>query len=401
MATYEYQALTAAGRSMLGTIEADTDLHAREQLQGMNLTVNALSVQASKQLATPIGRSEFLLFNRQLAAIAGAGLPLERSLRELAGDVSSPRVRRLVEQIAADLEGGATIEAAFNKHRQCFPPLYGQILHAGVTTGRLAEMLTSLNRHVEMSGATRRIVWESVTYPLTVLAIAAVVLTAVLYWVTPQFSRSFQSWQGDKALPFYTRTMLTLSEHLGPIWLAIGAVIVLIVAAGLVLRGTRGGRMMIERALLSFPVIGRACRSGMLARMADAMAVLVGAGHTMSDCLRLAGAASGSEIIETEMQDAAAQVERGQDIVQAGRHCTVIPGFFLYSVQLGSRRNDLPDTLYGLAEMYVHQTEAHQSRLQAAMMPMLLLLVGLMVGVCIFAMFAPYIELLQNLGKNF
>lgn len=397
MATYEYQALTESGRSMLGTIDADSDLQAREQLQGMNLTVTALSLQASKRLATPIGRSEFLLFNRQLAAIASAGLPLERSLRELASDVSSARVRKLVEQLAADLEAGATIEEAFNKHRQFFPPLYGQILRAGITTGRLAEMLTSLNRHVEMSGTTRRIMIEAATYPLTVLAIAAGVVTAVLYWVTPQYSESFQGLHGGRALPFYTRTMLTLSEHLGPIWLSIACVIVLTVAAGLALRSTRAGRMTLERTLLGFPVIGRACRSGMLARMADAMAVLVSAGHTMSDCLRLAGAASGSEVIETESQEAARQIEQGQDIVQAGRHCTVIPGFFLYSLQLGSRRNDLPDTLYGLAEMYVHQTEAHQSRLQAAMMPMLLLLVGLMVGLCVFAMFAPYIELLQNI----
>ena len=152
MAIFQYDALTTAGRLMKGTIEAGSPEEASGQLAGMGLLVNSLEKARAAQSRTPIGRNEFLLFNQQLASITRAGIPLERGLRELAQDISSKSMRQLIEDIAADLEAGMPIEEAFAKREKHFPPLYGRILKAGVETGRLSEMLTSLNRHLELAG---------------------------------------------------------------------------------------------------------------------------------------------------------------------------------------------------------------------------------------------------------
>ena len=158
MATFTYEALTASGRLMQGTLEAGSPDEVGQVLGQMQLKVNSIQRAAPVRPKGLVGRNEFLLFNQQLASITKAGIPLERGLRELAADVASPRMRQLVQEVAADLEGGLTIDQAFEKRPRQFPPLYGRIIKAGVQTGRLPEMLTNLNRHLELSGQTRRIV---------------------------------------------------------------------------------------------------------------------------------------------------------------------------------------------------------------------------------------------------
>src|SRR4030042_7165687 len=173
MATFEYSATTVSDRLMKGVIEAGSVQEATELLEQMRLKVNSLEKARPERPKTPIARTEFLLFNQQLASLTKAGIPLERGLRELSKDVASRPMRNLIDSVAADLEAGVSIERAFEKRKQYFPPLYGRILKAGVETGRLSEMLTSLNRHLETGNLTRRIVFEGVTYPLIVLSMGA------------------------------------------------------------------------------------------------------------------------------------------------------------------------------------------------------------------------------------
>ncbi len=150
---------------MKGTLEAGSPAEAAEILKQMELNVSLLEKATPPPLRTSVGRNEFLLFNQQLASITKAGVPLERGLRELSHDVASKSMRQLIEDIAADLEAGVPIEEAFGRREKQFPPLYGRILKAGVETGRLSEMLTSLNRHLELAGHTRRIIFEAISYP--------------------------------------------------------------------------------------------------------------------------------------------------------------------------------------------------------------------------------------------
>ncbi len=163
MTMFEYNAIVSADRLMKGTIEAGSREEAGELLKQMQLTVNSIEKAKPQKPKTAIGRNEFLLFNQQLASITKAGIPLERGLRELSNDVSSKSMRNLIDAIANDLEAGVSIEKAFEKRQKHFPPLYGKILKAGVETGRLSEMLASLNRQLEVANQTRRIIFEAIS----------------------------------------------------------------------------------------------------------------------------------------------------------------------------------------------------------------------------------------------
>ncbi len=397
MATFEYNALTSAGRVMKGTIEAGSHEEADELLKQMQLTVNSIEKAKAKRPKRAISRSEFLLFNQQLAAITRAGIPLERGLHELSKEITSRSMRKLIDGIADDLEAGVSIEKAFEKRQKHFPPLYSKILKAGVETGRLSEMLTSLNRHISMSNQTRRIVFEATAYPAVILALAAVIISIVFMFIIPQFKNVLTEMVSGRLNPV-TMLFFTLSEHVLSFWISVGIVVGVIIAGYIMLSTFTAGRRFKETVFLRLPVFGRLYHSSILSKMSEAMAMLVAAGSAMPNCFRLSANASGSEKLILESEIIARQIEEGVNLLEAGQFCKVIPRLFLYSVQLGSQRNELQDNLYSLGQMYTEQARCGQSRLQVVLLPVMLIVVGGFIAMAVLAIFLPMIQVISGLS---
>jgi len=396
MATFEYDALTSSGRLMKGTIEAGSHEQASEMLVDMQLTVNEISKAKEKMPKSAIGRNEFLLFNQQLASITKAGIPLEKGLRELAKDVGSRSMRKLITEIADELEAGVGIEEAVEKRKKRFPALYGLILKAGVQTGRLSEMLTSLNRHLEIGVRTKRIIFESLCYPAVVLALIAVIITGLFVMVIPTFGEVLTDMaNGEASLPSLTRLFLTMSENVWQFWSVVLLIVCGLVVTSLILSNSPEGRRFKESLFLKTPILGKLSHAGTLARIAEAMGMLVGAGCDMPTCLRLSAGACGSEKAKLECETLAGQIEQGEGIMEAGQFCRMIPRLFLYSIQLGAQRNELQDNLYSLGRMYNERTQYMQARLQAILLPTMIILLGVIVGMIVLAMFLPMIRIVS------
>lgn len=398
MAIFRYNALTEGGRLMRGSIEAASPEQATQLLQDMKLTVNEVEKTRETTPQSSIGRSEFLLFNQQLASIAKAGIPLEKGLRQLARDAGSRRMRRLIDDLVQEMESGLTIDQAVEKRQHQFPPLYGMILKAGVETGRLSDMLTSLNRHLEIGSRTRRIIFESMAYPVVVLAIGAAIITFLFSVVVPYYAEIMRDMSDSlMGLPYLTRQFITAARYVIPFWIVVGLFLALLLVLYGLFTATPGGRRFKESVLLTMPILGRLYHCGILARMAEAMAVLVGAGASMPTCVRLGSASAGSETLKWEASHIAQHIEQGEGIMEAGMECRLIPRLFLYSIQLGSQRNELQDNLHNLGQMYSDQTRSLQSRLQAILMPAMLIAVGSVVALAVIAMFLPLIRITQVL----
>ena len=397
MATFQYNALTAAGRLMRGTVEAGSREEADELLGQMQLKVNSLETAKAERPKTAIGRNEFLLFNQQLAAITQAGIPLERGLRELSNDIASRPMRKLIDAVASDLEAGVSIEQAFEKRQKAFPPLYGRILKAGVETGRLSEMLTSLNRHIETGNQTRRIIFEAVAYPIVVLSLGAIIITFVISYIVPQFKAVLEEMVSGRLNPI-TDFFLNLSQHILLLWVVVGIIIAMIVFAISALSSFAAGRRLKEAFFLKVPLLGRLYHSSILSKMAESMAITVAAGCDMPTALRLSADTTGSEKITLEADILAGQVEKGTNIMEAGQFCSVIPRLFLYSIQLGTQRNELQDNLYSLGQMYAEQVRSGQTRLQTVLLPVMLMVVGGFLFFAILAIFLPMIQVITSLS---
>jgi type II secretory pathway component PulF len=398
MAKFKYNALTSAGRLMKGTIEAGSREEASELLQQMELAVNSIEKARPKKPKTAIGRNEFMLFNQQLASITKAGIPMERGLRELASDISSKSMRKLIDAIAGELEAGVSIEQAFEKRQKHFPPLYGRILKAGVETGRLSEMLTSLNRHLELANQTSRIIFEALSYPAVILTLASVILTAVFLIIIPQFGLILTEMTEGAELPKLTRLFLSMAENVVPFWLGVGFLVVVILVIVRILATFPAGRRFKESLLLRALIIGRVYHSSVLSRMAESMAMMVAAGADMPTCLRLGSGSTGSEKLVLESEMLANQIEQGANILEAGQFCKMIPRLFLYSIQLGTQRNELQDNLYSLGQMYSEQARCGQARLQAILLPVMLIVVGGILATAVLSMFLPMITIITKLS---
>jgi type II secretory pathway component PulF len=399
MATFEYHALTSAGRLMKGTIEAGSQDEAGELLKQMQLTVNSVEKARVEKPKTAVGRNEFMLFNQQLASLTKAGIPLERGLREIANDVGSKSMRKLIDSVAGDLEAGMRIDEAFGKRQKAFPPLYGRILKAGVETGRLSEMLTSLNRHLEMANQTRRIIFEATGYPVVVLVLASIIITTIFLTIIPQFGPLVTELSEGRSLPALTRLFLSMAKNVIPFWIIVGLFIAAVIFLFTALSTFPAGRRFKESIFMKIPIIGRVYRSSVLSRMAEAMAMMVAAGCDMPACLRLASGATGSEKLIMESETLAGQVEQGTNVLEAGQFCRMIPRLFLYSIQLGTQRNELQDNLHSLSQMYAEQARCGQARLQAVLLPIMLIIVGGVLATTILAMFLPMIQIITTLSS--
>ncbi|MBL7214187.1 MAG: type II secretion system F family protein [Phycisphaerae bacterium] len=396
MALFEYRSCTQAGRLMTGTIEAADIEQARVSLDELGLSITELEQAKAPVIPKSVGRNEFLMFNEQLASLTKAGIPLERGLRELAADAGSAKMKSLIGGIANDLEQGMPIDQAVEKRQKHFPPLYGMILKSGIETGRLSEMLANLNRHLQVEQRTKRIVFEALCYPAVILCLAAVLITAVFVLIIPTFAEVLTDMSSGRAgLPFLTQVVLDMAGHVWTFWAVVLVIIGALVFFWMLLSTTAAGRRSKEQFFMHLLLIGRVYKNGLLARLAEAMAVLINAGCTMDAAVELSGQSSSSELLKRDCSILAGQLREGFNIMEAGMGCSVIPRLFLYSIQLGSQRNELKNNLEGLGQMYASKTYSLQSQLQAILLPTMLITIGGVIGLIILSMFLPMVKMVE------
>jgi type II secretory pathway component PulF len=258
-------------------------------------------------------------------------------------------------------------------------------------------MLTSLNRHLELANYTRRIIFEAMAYPAVVLTLGSIIITGIFLMVIPQFGAVLEE-MVEGRLPKLTSLFLTMAKNVVPFWISVGLIIAAILLLLTMLSSFPAGRRFKESIFLKVPIIGKVYHSSVLSRMAEAMAMMVAAGTSLPACLRLASGTAGSEKLIAETETLTVQLEQGANILEAGRFCKMIPGLFLYSIQLGTQRNELQDNLYSLAQMYANQVRCSQARLQAVLLPVMLIVVGGILAMAILAMFLPMIQVVTGLS---
>ncbi len=396
MAFFKYEALTENGRVMEGTLEAgDFDL-ARAALEAMKLSVNNLEKTDRQPRPTAIGRDDFILFNQQLATITQSGIPLEKALRAVAAEAASGQVRQLTREIAGDLEKGIPVEQAFARHEKAFPVMYGRILKAGIQSGRLSEMLVSLNHHLKVAGRTRSILLDTLTYPAIVLVVIAAVTilvsTLVLRVTTDMFSEDFGT-----DLPQATQALIYIAQHIIPIWIGVAGLMVLATIFTIILKQTTSGRSFLERFLSGIPLVGPIFRFGKLSHFSDCMALLIRGGCDGPEALITSARAVNCESLIQESDLVARQIQQGAGYMEAGQICAFIPRLFFYSLQIGAQRNEIETNLSHLSQMYQDRLSALQKQLSAFLVPALLVLLGFIVGGTLIMLFAPMISMLEGL----
>jgi type IV pilus assembly protein PilC len=394
--SFAYEGQTSEGEPLSGTIDAPDVDSATRLLQG--LRVRVLRLDAVRRPARPaaLRGEDFVAFNQQLAQLTEAGLPIEHGLRLIAQDMRSGRLATTIREVASELERGTPLPEAFERHKGRFPPLYGRLVEAGIRSGNLPGLLLSLGRHLELVARMRGMIWRAAAYPLMVLAGLGVVVVFLSIAVIPQFRLIFQDF--GVTLPKLTQFILTTPDWLPQTAIAIVVAIVGLIVLSQVLRTMGWGRAVVDAAVLPVPLIGPVLKRNLIARWCDAMKVAVEAGLDLPAAIALAGDAVGSPALRRDGQTLVDALHRGQPLDAIDRRHALLPATVVAAIELGAAHHDLPRTLETLSRMYQQQAELRVNLLPAILTPLLIVLIAVVVGLVVLALFAPFIALLQAIS---
>lgn len=393
---FRYVAQDASGTPYSGVVEAADADEARWRLTGLGLHLLELSpATPDRRSLTPMRGEDFRAFNEQLASLAEAGLPIERGLRLIARDMRTGRLRRTVERIAEELEKGKPLGEAFDAHRGAMPALYGRLMDIGVKSGNLAGVLFNLGRHMEMMQRLRTALWRAVTYPLVVLVMMAIVFTFIAKVIVPAVRDIVADF--GTVLPLHTRVLFWVADRYE--WIAAAALVVFVGAPlGLaVYGGMARGKGIIDLVVMRLPLIGPIVIRNLLARWCDAVRLGVESALDLPTAMRMAGEAMGSDRIRFDSDLLASTHSAGQPLQDAVALSVVTPTITA-AMDLGMARQDLPRTLATLTHMYEHQAEHRLGVMQATLQPILIILLAVVLGQVIAAIFMPILHLLTGVS---
>jgi type II secretory pathway component PulF len=405
-ASFAYQAQTELGQAISGTVDSPAIAEAAGQLQSLQLRVIRLEPTKKPSTFSTFRAEDFLAFNNQLASLTGRGLPLERSLRLMAAEVSSRRLGRVVNEIASELEKGKPLAAAFAAHQKSFPPLYGKLIEAGVRANNLSAMLLNIGRHVEMVQRLRAALWRAAAYPLMVIFALLLLMAFIWFYVMPQFGVLTRGPTWD---PFYFSRrwgnapsmadlawVLPITREISLGMMGFLALVLLGVMAGSVIGQLRLGAGLVQRVVLRLPLVGPILRWNLLARWCDGLQLGLAAGMDLPAAIALT----------TDAVDSAALRDDGRQLIKAisggGSLDSVeltglIPPLVPAALQLGIEQNDLAATAAMLAKMYQDQAEVRLSILPVVLSPLLLALTAACLALAIVSALLPLITVLRTL----
>ncbi|MCG3128529.1 MAG: Type II secretion system protein F [Phycisphaerae bacterium] len=384
MPLFDYSGQLASGALIEGTIESNDHAQAGVTLQGMG--VRTASVRAAKCAAfvAPLSLADLTFFNEQLASLTRAGLPLEPGLRQLASDVGSRKLKRLLLDLADDLRNGVELSQALERQQRRFPPQYASVVRAGLATGDLSGTLYGLTTHVRLKSVARRALLEIIAYPLVVLFLTFLVTSFLMRAVVPQLQALCEELMREPRMfglsaPIRDQFIFVL----GRAWPAIELVLAALLGAAFVsvlVLSLPGMRAVRERVLRATPGLAPVYWSSALARFVHTTALGAYSGTPLPEMVAAGGAASGSPALAGSARRVAEKLAQGASLEQAAAGERDIPALWTCAVLAAAPRGDLPGTLAELARTFESRAERCVDALRVVLGPLLFLVMAGSVG---------------------
>lgn len=405
MTAYSYTAISATGQRESGTVDASDAAAAREVLREKGLVALELDAQdaPSKETSEAGSRSLFKkkikpktlqVFSRQMATLIEAGVNVVTALTVLAEQSEDAAFAEILERLRADVEGGALLSQAMARHPDVFSRMFVSMIEAGEAAGALDVVLDRVAFQIEKQNQLRRRVKGAMMYPLIVLAFATLVLVALLIFLVPVFEDIFADLGGDLPLP--TRIVVAASEVVRGYWFILFPGIGLgLFALRRYMRTPRGRRQWHTLGLKAPAGIGPIVIKVAIARFSRTLSTLVAAGVDIIRALEIAGETSGNVIVGEATEEVRDAIRQGERLATPMSAAGVFPPMVSHMVGVGEETGELDGMLSKIADFYEDEVDASISTLTSVIEPLMMILVGAMVGVIILAMYLPMFKLVS------
>ena len=395
LASYRYEAATAQGRVVRGTIKATGEIEAERLLigQGYNpISVEAVPSMFSLEEALPtlfqVKPREVIVFSRQLATLIRSGISLLPSLEILSGQVTSSRTfKKVLQSIVDDLRSGSSFVQALGKHPAAFSDIYCRTIAVGEQSGSLEIVLNRMADYLERQGAIAKKIGGALTYPIMVLGLGFVVAIVLMVVVMPQLMGMFEAM--DVELPLPTRILIGISGVLTeyPLYFLIAGVVLVAGVVWLVKQPT--GRRVLDRIKLRAPLIGMPILMGELARLSRTMSVLITAGLKLQEIIEMLPQTTSNKVFQDALNRVNEGLILGEGLSEPMSHIDLFPPLLIQMVAVGEESNTLDFTMGVVADFYEVTAEEKTSAMVGMIGPLSTVFIAVLVGFIAISVLMP------------
>ncbi len=397
MLTYAYQARDSSGKTISGIQDALNEENAISTLMTRGLMVLSIQQKLGGKALKPPGKvsgTDLVLFTRQLATMVDAGLPLLTAMTALYEQCDTKRqggLKHVIGNITSSIQQGDSFHESIMKHPKVFTRLYTSMVKAGESGGMLSEILDRLAGFLEANARLVKKVKSAMTYPVIVISIAIIITTFLIVRVVPVFGEIFADFGSD--LPAPTQFLLDLSDLIRGYWYAF---IIVIGGAFFGIRAwvaTKNGAETWDRWKLKLPVFGPLIRKICMTRFARTFAQLIRSGVPILEVMEIVGETSGNSVISKAIKRVAGDVEKGDHLTNAMSKESIFPPMLLRMISAGESTGKIDQMLEKMADFWDEEIEAMLDALTSLIEPLLIVVLGVIVGGIVIAMFLPIFKL--------
>lgn len=399
MPAFVWKGKNRLGELQEGVIVADGRDSATATLKRNGIQVLSLKPQAAKTKSLgKVSPKDLAIFTRQFSVMIDAGLPLVQCLEILGSQQAKPGFKRVIESVRQDVEQGATLQAAMAKHPRAFSDLYVNMVGAGEAGGILDVILQRLSGYIEKAVKLTGKVKGAMTYPVTVILIAIVVVAIIMMKVIPVFSSMYEGM--GSSLPVPTIVCIAISNVLINYMPVVIIFLIVIVVGTRQYYKTQTGHLQIDTLLLKIPIIGDLLRKVAVARFCRTLGTLTSSGVPILEGMDITARTSGNLVIQNAILKCKEAVEQGRNISTPLAETKVFPPMVVQMVGVGEATGALDAMLSKVADFYEDEVDNAVAALTSMMEPLIIAILGGIIGFIVIAMYMPIFNLANVMGKD-
>jgi type IV pilus assembly protein PilC len=341
-----------------------------------------------------------MIFTRQLATLIDSGLPLLRSLNVLSKQERDPVLKKTIDKLAESVQGGNTFSESLAQYPLIFNDLYVNMVKAGEVGGVLELVLTRLAEFQEKAAKIKNKVAAAMVYPLIVMTMAIAIMGFLLVFIVPKFEAIFHDMLGDRPLPGITTFVITVSRTVQEHWMVIIAVIIASIVAYKFSNRTPRGKSTIDGVKLRFPLFGDIIQKTAISRFSRTLGTLVTSGVPILQALNITRETAGNIVIARAIAQVHESVKEGESIVQPLEASAAFPPMVVSMIDVGEETGQLPEMLLKIADVYDDEVDNSVAAMTAALEPIMIVFLAVVVGTIVIALFLPLISIIQGLQQQ-
>lgn len=406
MPIFSYQATNSGGKTVQGTLSA-TDkttalsLMAKQGLKPISVEIKSDVKKGGKGIFKPkIKTNDLVLFTRQLSTMVSAGVPLLRSLTTMRDQVENPTLREVINDLIKDVQGGVSLADAMAKHPDTFSDIFVNMIRAGEAAGIVDDILKRLATQVEKNASMRKKIKSASTYPIVLLTLTVGAFMGLMIFIIPRIAAILKDLGGpDAKLPVITQVMINISSFMTNYWyIVIGGGFLIVFFTRRYIK-TPAGRYQFHSFVLKVPILKNLVTKISVARFTRTFAALIGAGVSVVEALRVTSRAIGNDVYRKAIEEAAAQVINGVQLSQALEGNKLFPGIVPQMLAVGEETGQTDVVLVKVADFYDEEVDAVIDSLSSILEPVMIVIMGGMVGLVAASVMGPIASLSQNVGS--